>query len=91
MFGLGLQKYEELLKSMIGKHGDDIQCVVCTRVYKAGQTTNLKNHNEAKHIDNVQFTCCVCGGVFSSRASFRTHCRNFHKEYSNVPFQLNEL
>ena len=90
---LGMERYEELLRSMIEKsaNGSDIQCVVCQRSYKSGQTTNLKNHLEAKHIDNIQFTCCACGGIFSSRASFRTHCRNFHKEIQNVPFELTEL
>ena len=90
---LGMERYEELLRSMIEKsaNGSDIQCAVCQRSYKSGQTTNLKNHLEAKHIDNIQFTCCACGGIFSSRASFRTHCRNFHKEIQNVPFELTEL
>ena len=74
-----------MLKSMIekvdsGPEGLAIQCKVCLRAYKPAQTTNLKNHIEAKHIDHVRFTCSICGGRFSSRASFRTHARNFHKD-----------
>ena len=90
---LGLALYEEMLKSMIEKVEDGtlIQCTICKRSYKAAQTTNLKNHIEAKHIDNVRFTCAVCGGVFSSRASFRTHSRNFHKEISFVPFDVTQV
>ena len=82
-----------MLKSMIEKVEDGtlIQCTVCKRSYKTAQTTNLKNHIEAKHIDNVRFTCAVCGGVFSSRASFRTHSRNFHKEISFVPFDVSQV
>ena len=85
-----------MLKSMIEKveditHGTLIQCAVCKRSYKSAQTTNLKNHIEAKHIDNVRFTCSVCGGVFSSRASFRTHSRNFHKDISSVPFDVSNI
>jgi len=89
----GLALYEEMLKSMIEKVEDGtlIQCTICKRSYKAAQTTNLKNHIEAKHIDNVRFTCAVCGGVFSSRASFRTHSRNFHKEISFVPFDVTQV
>ena len=89
---LGGQKYEEMLKSMIERiSGTNIQCGICKRVYRKEQTTNLKNHIEAKHIDNIQFACCVCGGTFSSRASFRTHCRNFHREFINVPFEISEI
>ena len=96
MIFLELQKYEELLTSMIGKIENDInangwQCLVCQREYKSNQRTNLKNHIEAKHIDHISFTCCACGGVFSSRASFRTHCSSFHREFSNVPFQMTGL
>jgi len=89
----GLELYEEMLKTMIEKVEDGtlIQCTICKRSYKAAQTTNLKNHIEAKHIDNVRFTCAVCGGVFSSRASFRTHSRNFHKEISFVPFEVTQV
>ena len=65
-----------------------IHCKVCERVYRKEQYTNLKNHIEAKHIDYIKFTCCACGGTFSSRASFRTHCRNFHREFNNVPFEI---
>ena len=93
---LGLELYEEMLRSMIekvdqGSLGSVIQCAVCKRSYKTSQTTNLKNHIEAKHIDNVRFTCCVCGGMFSSRASFRTHSRNFHKEIMSVPFDVAQI
>ena len=74
-----------------GSLGSFIQCIVCKRSYKSAQTTNLKNHIEAKHIDNVRFTCSVCGGIFSSRASFRTHSRNFHKEINVVPFDVSQI
>jgi len=92
----GLELYEEMLRSMIekvdnGSLGSVIQCTVCKRSYKSAQTTNLKNHIEAKHIDHVRFTCCVCGGIFSSRASFRTHSRNFHKEIQSVPFDVSQI
>jgi len=92
----GLELYEEMLRSMMekvdqGSLGSFIQCIVCKRSYKSAQTTNLKNHIEAKHIDNVRFTCCVCGGIFSSRASFRTHSRNFHKEINVVPFDVSQI
>ena len=84
-----------MLKSMIERINEsEIQCVICKRTYRKDQTTNLKNHIEAKHIDNIQFRCCACDGVFSSRASFRTHCRNYHKEFPNVglvPFKLTEI
>jgi len=84
-------EYEELLRSMIERVGDEIQCISCQRSYKASQTTNLKNHIEAKHIDNIRFTCCLCGGLFSSRASFRTHSRNFHKNIKRVQFSVSQI
>ena len=91
-----MELYEEMLRSMMekvdqGSFGSFIQCIVCKRSYKSAQTTNLKNHIEAKHIDNVRFTCSVCGGIFSSRASFRTHSRNFHKEINVVPFDVSQI
>jgi len=92
----GLEIHEELLRSMMEKIDDGImgpyiQCSVCKRSYKPSQTTNLKNHIEAKHIDNVRFTCSVCGGIFSSRASFRTHSRNFHKEMDIVECNVSHI
>ena len=79
-----------MLKSMIGRVEVEgvaaIQCRVCLRNYKPAQTTNLKNHLEAKHIDHVQFSCSLCNGVFSSRASFRTHARNFHRDQERPSF-----
>ena len=79
-----------MLKSMIDRVEVEgvaaIQCRVCLRTYKPAQTTNLKNHLEAKHIDHVQFSCSLCNGVFSSRASFRTHARNFHRDQERPNF-----
>jgi len=86
----GEQEYESMLKSMIDRVAVEgvaaIQCRVCLRTYKPAQTTNLKNHLEAKHIDHVQFSCSLCNGVFSSRASFRTHARNFHRDQERPNF-----
>jgi hypothetical protein len=86
----GEQEYEEMLKSMIARVDVDgvaaIQCRVCLRTYRPAQTTNLKNHLEAKHIDHVQFSCSLCTGVFSSRASFRTHARTFHRDQARPSF-----
>ena len=92
-FLLGEEMYEEMLMNMIEKVdvGSDeslIQCKLCKRSYKAGQTSNLKKHIEAKHIDHVKFTCSVCNGIFSSRASFKTHSRNFHKENPMAQFTV---
>ena len=79
-----------MLKSMIDRVEVEgvaaIQCRVCLRTYKPAQTTNLKNRLEAKHIDHVQFSCSLCNGVFSSRASFRTHARNFHRDQERPSF-----
>lgn len=85
--------YEEILRSMIekvsfGSSEATIRCKICKRSFKSLQTSNLKNHIEAKHIDHVKFTCTLCGGIFSSRASFKTHTRNFHKENHNAQFTM---
>ena len=81
-----------MLRSMIARVDLEgvpaIQCTVCFRNYKPAQTTNLKNHLEAKHIDHVLFSCSLCTGVFSSRASFRTHARNFHKDQERPSFVI---
>ena len=88
----GEAEYEAMLKSMIDRieleEGPVIQCRVCLRAYKPAQVTNLKNHLEAKHIDHVQFSCSLCSGVFSSRASFRTHARNFHRDQERPSFTV---
>jgi len=85
--------YENILRSMIekvnfGSVGATIQCKICKRSFKSVQTSNLKNHIEAKHIDHVKFTCTICGGIFSSRASFKTHTRNFHRDVHNAQFTV---
>lgn len=90
----GEEEYEAMLKSMIDRVEVDgvpaIQCRVCQRNYRPAQTTNLKNHLEAKHIDHVQFSCSLCSGMFSSRASFRTHARTFHRDHDRPSFIITE-
>ena len=94
-FLLGEEKYEEILRSMIekisfGSAEATIQCKICARSFKSDQLSNLKNHIEAKHIDHVKLTCVVCCGIFSSKASFNTHTRNFHKD-GNAQFTVTAL
>jgi len=91
----GEEKYEEILRSMIekvnfGSAEETIQCKICNRSFKSAQMSNLKNHIEAKHIDHVRFTCIVCCGIFSSKTSFDTHTRNFHKD-GNAQFTVTAL
>ena len=92
-FLLGEQVYENILRGMIETITLDcsdsaIQCKICQRSFKPAQTTNLKTHIEAKHLDHIKFNCSMCGGTFSSKASFNTHTRNFHKDSQPVAFTV---
>jgi len=89
----GEQVYENILRGMIETITLDcsdsaIQCKICQRSFKPAQTTNLKTHIEAKHLDHIKFNCSMCGGTFSSKASFNTHTRNFHKDSQPVAFTV---
>jgi uncharacterized Zn-finger protein len=52
------------------------QCVQCGKTSKF--STNIKDHVEAHHLENLQIGCDICGKVFKSRGSLRFHMRS-HK------------
>ena len=53
------------------------QCLQCGKTSK--HSTNIKDHIEAHHLDNLNIECTVCGKVFKSRGSLRFHMRS-HKQ-----------
>ena len=46
---------------------------VCTVCGKEGQTRNIKDHIEAKHIEGVAIPCNACDKTFRTRNSLRHH------------------
>jgi len=52
------------------------QCVQCGKTSKF--STNLKDHIEAHHLENLQIGCSICSKIFKSRGSLRFHMRS-HK------------
>jgi len=93
---LGEEYYNQMLKSMMQKVNVRVglgnqftwRCTECQREYPPTQATNLKNHIEAKHVHGFSFTCNLCGGVLSNKASLRTHNRLYHKGVSDIQYTV---
>jgi len=92
----GEEYYNQMLKSMMEKvnmrvgHSSHFtwRCTECQREYPPTQATNLKNHIEAKHVHGFSFTCNLCGGVLSNKASLRTHNRLYHKGITDIQYTV---
>ena len=59
------------------------QCVQCGKTSKF--STNLKDHIEAHHLENLQIGCSICSKIFKSRGSLRFHMRS-HKVWQVCTF-----
>ena len=88
-----LQALDEKVKSMmersqnkisIGKQADGKPkrqpvAFICKVCGKEGQSTDIRDHIEAKHVEEISIPCNCCDKAFSSRASLRVHKGKFHK------------
>ena len=59
------------------------QCVQCGKTSKF--STNLKDHIEAHHLENLKIGCSICSKIFKSRGSLRFHMRS-HKVWQVYTF-----
>ena len=51
------------------------QCVECEKTYNSGQSTNLKDHIEANHIEGLKFPCPHCPHVARSSKRLNNHMK----------------
>ena len=51
------------------------QCVKCLKMYSSGQSTNLKDHIEANHIEGLEFPCPSCSHVAKSSKRLTQHMK----------------
>jgi RNase P subunit RPR2 len=51
-------------------------CAKCR--FSARNTSNLRSHIEANHMEGRTYTCRVCGEVKKTWQTMLTHCRSQH-------------
>ena len=52
-------------------------CKVCG---KEGESTDIKRHIEAYHLDSVSLSCGFCDKILQSRNALRVHVSRYHVE-----------
>jgi len=72
----------EMIWSKIVKLGTGIyQCADCGITKTSSSLTALKNHVEAKHLQQtMQYPCTYCEKVFATSNSFHSHVQKVHKQ-----------
>ena len=72
-----MEKGDNLLPNNRKRRGDI--CKVCG---KEGETTQIKKHIEANHLEGIVIPCNVCKKTFRSRDSLRQHIKRRHQKQS---------
>ena len=75
-----LEELEERVKSMMEKSQNKIAgrqrlADVCKVCGKEGESTQIRDHIEANHLEGIIIPCNLCDKTFRSRNSFRPHKR----------------
>ena len=68
---------DEYLNSLVGFFEGEYICNVCHKKFKQDKR-NARVHIEAKHLQNYQVSCNLCGFVSKSRDSLRKHVKSYH-------------
>ena len=68
---------DEYLNSLVGFFEGEYICNVCHKKFKQDKR-NARVHIEAKHLENYQVSCSLCGFVSKSRDSLRKHVKSYH-------------
>ena len=80
-----VQELDEMVRSMMETTGSLIldrrgKMYVCKVCGKEGQSINIQQHIEAKHLEGVSIPCEHCAKMFRSRNTLSAHIRYNHKE-----------
>ena len=67
---------EKLLEHISKLPDRTLQCKICGNTAK--QMSDIKNHIET-HMEGLSVPCPICGKIFRSRNSMRTHKSQYHK------------
>lgn len=59
-------------------------CMGCD--YSSGNPTHVKEHIEAKHIENMSIVCDICGTVTKTRKAMRMHKLRRHRNDASSSF-----
>ena len=69
---------DEYLNSHIGYRDGEYNCTLCGKNF-GRRKTDAKIHIEAKHLENHQVSCKLCGFLSKSRDSLRKHVKSHHR------------
>ena len=61
---------------------------ICKLCGKEGQFTNIRNHIESSHLEDVQLPCNSCGKTFATRYAMKTHNRKCNTTNEDCGKQL---
>ena len=74
----GFAEQDEYLNSLIGFYNGEYACTICHKTFSS-KKSNARAHIEAKHMENFQVSCSLCGFVSKTRDSLRKHVKSYHK------------
>ena len=79
-FSGDFEELEERVKSMMGKSQNKNSkgnqfAFICKECGKEDNSTNIKHHIEANHLDGLVIPCNLCDKTFRSRNSLKKHIR----------------
>ena len=70
-----MQKTDNWRETRLGKKEKSRVCKVCG---KEGRGSNIKDHIEIHHMENIQMPCKFCEQIFETRMALRAHVRTLH-------------
>ncbi len=84
---------DEMVSKNVAEHpsgAGGVVCLLCGAHLKDGGRQNLKRHFRDMHLFcDYRFRCPVCGKVYKSENSLRTHASMYHKE-ARIKLDINE-
>ena len=78
-----LEKLEKKLKTFMVKSENLLRnksrrASICKLCGKEGRFTNIRDHIETSHLENMQIPCTNCGKTFTSTSAMKLHNRRSH-------------